>query len=131
MNLGPFDNSYGLTRTHIQANPLIGLGSGMYAALLLPVSPGPSVPAGANGYIFPTVTWSANLTDVDYLYPGGAAISFTGPPSTYPSAWAVRPDMDWSFDATMTATPEPLTVLLFGTGLIGLGLAARRKRKQQ
>jgi len=107
-------------------------GIGMNVGDVQPVSPGgeywdptstpefPGAPANAMG------EWK--MFTVDITGPVGSAIHF--------DAYTLNPDgtidafAPFSHDATTTIVPEPGTIVLLGSGLLGLGLAAYRKRKR-
>jgi hypothetical protein len=52
-------------------------------------------------------------------------------PTTPPPNWPAN--IPWNptgSNGPITTTPEPLTMALLGTGLAGIGLAARRRKEQ-
>jgi len=80
----------------------------------------PSGPANALG--------EYKIFTVDLSGPVGASVHF--------DAYTLNPDgsvdkfAPFSHDATTTIVPEPGTIILMGSGLLGLGLRAYRKRKR-
>jgi len=68
-------------------------------------------------------------------FSSGYSSSLTGAAGAVPN-YALTEDVlltagsggaSWSTDSSIAATPEPTTLLLFGTGLLGLGGLVRRK----
>jgi hypothetical protein len=56
-------------------------------------------------------------------------ISDTGPYATLNPSWDVA--FRAEFEPVATVVPEPITMLLLGTGLAGVGAARRRRRRPQ
>lgn len=52
----------------------------------------------------------------------------TSPPPGRPGRFPWRPS---GTNGPITTTPEPVTMALLGTGLIGIGLAARRRKVEK
>ena len=134
MTLGPLDADNQVINTALTANPMIRIGPGTYAALMLAVAPGSSVPLDYEGYLAPDLTWLATNSDADpwedLAYPGGMALTYNGAPGFHRASWQSEPNIDFSFDATMTVTPEPVSMVLLGTGLAGLAAIRRRRRNR-
>jgi hypothetical protein len=68
------------------------------------------------------------------LWLGTFEVDFTfyGYPSGYPGTFGPYPEMyeDITFDAQVNDTPEPNTLLLFGSGLLGMAGMLRRKLRR-
>ncbi|UCE68022.1 MAG: choice-of-anchor N protein [Candidatus Zixiibacteriota bacterium] len=80
----------------------------------------PGAPANADG------DWK--MFTVDINGPVGASVHFDA--FTLDSLGNVLRFAPYSHDATTTIVPEPGTIVLMGSGLLGLGLRAYRKRKR-
>lgn len=80
----------------------------------------PSGPANALG--------EYKIFTVDLSGPAGASVHFDA--YTLNSDGTIDKFAPFSHDATTTIVPEPGTIVLMGSGLLGLGLRAYRKRKR-
>jgi hypothetical protein len=104
----------------------------------LPQSVGPSWNSGANGFEFQTVEDGSHTSWWFANYPQDAESGGLG---TYGSYWNAMTQRSWSdYDfslefvahgdvAQLTTTPEPSSIALIGTGLVGLVPMMRRKRR--
>ncbi len=67
-----------------------------------------------------TFNWS-NLSSVDFTTSGGT-------PSGYIGCCTQLSIDDLNVTVTVSASPEPTSVILLGTGLVGIGVVTRRRR---
>ncbi len=58
-----------------------------------------------------------------------SSIGTDGAPYSLTQVVTITGKLNTSFNATLTPVPEPMTVLLLGSGLVGLGLIGRKRRK--
>lgn len=99
------------------ANIVFGAGESIIGVDI--VSAGLLDPAFAPGVVAPLISFTANSVTITYDTTGAGAFSdfefLDGGTSTFQVI-------------TTTSLPEPATIVLFGFGLLGIGVAARRTR---
>jgi hypothetical protein len=139
MSFEEIDEGNQVVDAWISAKPRITVNSGMYAAIVVPISGGPVIQNFVSGEVYADVGFlSTGFEDgyagefYDRVYPDGFMISYGGAPAFDPSRWVSSGEYgDLKFEATLATTPEPATLIMVGSGLAGLLIVARRRQKQR